>query len=249
VRTAQFIVPTRKTAEFAGDSVRKENQMSVRTVYVLIGLCMVAPSVGARDLDDVAVKTAIQAGQGGKFAQWISECEAGPGKDRSSVSGQPNILLGGYRVVISTNSGHIALLAAEASRLQKPFDIADVPERLRSLGVYVFVDSLKPITTADRVYVPTGIDRVVLSSKTDPSSVAQSEAFEAEEVEWEQRGIDRTALAVAQHLGIRKSRATAMFLVASLKAVSAGDLDILVHTKAGDRRCTVRTRDRLRLFP
>jgi hypothetical protein len=88
-----------------------------------------------------------------------------------------------------------------------------------------------------------------LASKADPSSVAHSETFETEEVDWEQRGIDRTALAVALHMSIRKSRATALFPVAFLNAVPVGDLDIIVGTRAGERRCTIRTTDRLRLFP
>lgn len=74
----------------------------------------------------------------------------------------------------------------------------------------------------------------------------------AEDVKWE----DRTGIVFGadgrlekRPLVVERSRATAAFAIGAVRALRAGDLDIVVLTAAGERRCTVSARDRLRLFP
>jgi hypothetical protein len=45
------------------------------------------------------------------------------------------------------------------------------------------------------------------------------------------------------------SRAKATFSLESIKALAAGDLDVVIITKDGERRCSIPARDRARLFP
>jgi len=239
--------------------------MMLRTITLVGALCGFAASVGAQNLDDIAVETAIKAGQDNKFRQWSAECKASASlsekrKDGASswTSGSVHFT-GPFNVTISTNSGRVALLAAEAKRQQKPLRVADVPERFRGEGLHLLVDPIKPGKDWGRgVEVPASIDRVVLRSKTEPTAVVQPAAFDTEDTTW---ASDRVL--VARPGGpdgkwdiniFKKSRAIAVFPVEAVRSLPAGDFDIVVITEpmgsrseAGERACTIRASDRLRL--
>jgi hypothetical protein len=48
---------------------------------------------------------------------------------------------------------------------------------------------------------------------------------------------------------IKNSRARATFSAEAIKALPAGDLDVVIVTADGERRCSVQARQRVRLFP
>jgi len=247
---------------------------AITVVGVLLGS---AVSVGAQTLDDIAVEKAIQAGQDNKFQQWSAECKAGAslserrkaGKTMSWGSGSVHFT-GPFHINIATNSGRVALLAAEAERQQKPLRVADVPERFRGEGLHVLVEPIKPGTDwGSGVQVPASIDRVVLRSKALPAAVVQPAAFDTEDATW---ALDRVLVARSGSVTLlmppsvvpdgkwevnlfKKSRALAVFSVEAVKSLPAGDFEVVVITEpmrdvnqeAGERACTIRASDRLRL--
>lgn len=237
--------------------------MTSRTIALLSVLFGFVVSVAAQNLDDAAVEKAIKAGLDNKFRQWSTECKATASlsekrKDGASswTSGSVHFT-GAFRVSISTNSGRVALLAAEWKRQQKPLTAADVPDRFRGEGLHLLVDPIKPGGDWGRgVEVPAPIDRVVLRSKAEPTAIVQPQSFETEDVSWT---FDRVLVATGTGTGFernvfKKSRAMGVFPVAAIKALPPGDFDILVITapiglarESGERDCTIRGSDRLRL--
>jgi hypothetical protein len=197
--------------------------------------------VAAQSIDDAAIEKAIKAGQDKKLAQLVSDCVAtagfGEGLGAALAGGiQPD---GAFSVVVSANLGRIAFMASEAKRLYKPLSIADIPEELRTPAVFVFVDPHKPSRSQNTYSVASPVERVVLKAKTKPDAVVQPEKFETEPVEW------------SNLLGgkVEANRALALFPMEAARNLPQGDVDVVVITQAGERRCKVGTKDRDRLFP
>jgi len=230
------------------------------TRHVVVGLSLIAAPVFGQHLDDGIVEKAIKSGQENKFRQSISECQAGLsiGERRSSNGAWR---FGLYEVVLSTNAGGISFLAAEAKRLQRHFTILDVPEWIRDPGVSLFVDPVKPGRDwGGGIVVPSSIDRVLLRSKADPNSVAEPTRFEAQDAKWDDRTYEwfrgqsyipptRVGVAMTGPVVFEKGQATATFAIGTVKELVAGDLEIAVITRYGERHCTVGATDRRRLFP
>jgi hypothetical protein len=234
--------------------------MMLRAVAMLGWLCLLAASVGAQDLDDAAVEGAIRAGQDNKFGQWSSECQAGVSlsdkrKDQGfgswGTTGSVHFT-GAFQVTILTNSGRIALLAAEAKRQRKPFGVGDVPEQFRRQALYVLVDPKRPGRDwGSGVEVPSPITGIVLRSKSAPASLVEPTSFEVSDVQWSE---GPTIMMKGKGGRFEKnlferSRATATIPMESARVLPAGDLEIAVVTTGSDRRCDVAAKERLRLFP
>lgn len=230
--------------------------MTLRTAAILGWLCLLAASVGAQDLDDAAVERAIKAGQDNKFGQWSAECKAGVSlsdkrKQWSTLSSVH--FTGAFQVTLVTNSGRVALLAAEAKRQRMPFSVADVPEQFRRQALYVLVDPIKPGRDWENgVEVPSPIRGIALRSKSTPASVAEPTTFEVADVQW---GDGPTIMMKGKTGGgfeknlFERSRATATIPMESARVLPAGDLEIVVVTTGSDRRCDVAAKACLRLFP
>lgn len=194
----------------------------------------------ARVLSDADVDAAIKAGVRKKHSHLLSTCSARPGIG-ASIAGEfagDVHYTGGYDVVVSTNAGRIASLAAEAKRLYKRFTRADVGEELLSPAVFVIADPEQPSHLKSSLKVPAPIERIVLRSKVRDNMVAQPQAIAIEQVTW-------------PHLrggAISGTRALARFPMASVQEFPPGDFDVVLITTAGERRCKVGASDRARLF-
>ena len=230
------------------------------TCHFVAGLCLIAAPLSGQTLDTGIVEKAIKSGQENKFRQSIAECKAGLSlKERRSSNGDWRF--GQYQAVLSTNIGGISFLAAEAKRLRRPFTILDVPEWIRDPGISLFVDPVKPGKDwGGGIVVPASIDRVLLRSQADPNSVAESAHFQTQDVKWEDRTYEwflgqsyvpptRGGVAMTGPIVFERGRATATFAIGAVKALPAGDLEIAVITRYGERHCTVGATERLRLFP
>lgn len=209
------------------------------TATVFLALCVfvqMSPCT-AQPLDDAAILAAIRAGESGKIDRLTSDCVAKPGMGEGmgrALGGgvQPT---GKFDVISSTNAGRIAHLAAEGKRLYKPLKHADVPETLRgSLKFYVIAIPQKPYAE----YVPSPIQHIVLKSKTAPSAVVQPEHVDKEAVEW------------GNLMGgkIQGNQAVATFDISHVKELPAGDIDVVLVTEAGERRCKVGAKDRAKIL-
>lgn len=215
--------------------------MPTRIRVTVLLLLIAATTLAAQQITEPDVAMAIQAGQTKKFNNLISECVATAGFGELMAAGTVGGLqrVGSYTVVVSANAGRIAFLAANAKRLYKPFTAADVPDTLHLPGIFVSVEPNEPTRTTNAISVASPIDRVVLKSKVRPDIVVEPEAFDVEPVEW------------ANLLGgkVEANRALAKFSFQAARELPAGDFDVVVVAQAGERRCKVGPKDRLKLFP
>ena len=213
-------------------------------IAIPVALLLLMPALMAAQgpsLSDADIDTAIKAGQAKKFAHLVSDCLATVGMGESisaSIAGGTQYNAG-FDITVSANQGRIASLAAEAKRLYKSFALADVPETLRTPSIFVFADPHKPSRNGSTVVVASPIDQIVLKSKTKPDVVLQPETFDTEPVEW------------SNLMGgkVEANRGLALFSYAAVKDLPAGDLDVVVVTQAGERKCKIGTKDRAKLFP
>jgi hypothetical protein len=215
--------------------------MSKRTGFLAVLLIAVCPAASAQSISDADVEAAIKAGQAKKFDHLVSDCSATAGFGEGIAAGmaggmQPN---GSFSVTVSANAGRIAYMAADAKRLYKPFNAADVPESIRTPAIFVFADPEKPSRSGNVVSIASPVERIVLKSKVKPDAIAQPEHFETEPVEW------------SNLLGgkVEGTRGLARFDLNAVKELPSGDFDVVVITQAGERRCKVGAKDRAKLFP
>ena len=137
-----------------------------------------------------------------------------------------------------TNAGRIAFLAADAKRLYNPFSKDNIPESLLVPGVFVAVDPADPVRSGNVYNIPPVVENVVLRSKNNKEAVARPEKFETEPVMW------------SNLLGgkVESNRALAMFTPTAIAELPAGDVDVVVVTKAGERSCKIDAAARARVL-
>lgn len=202
-------------------------------------LLMFAAPAAAQSLTDAEVDAAITAGQNRKLKDLIADCTAKPGFGSafgSAMAGglQPS---GAYDVSFATSAGRIALHAAQAKRLYKPFTRADVTDVMRAPALWLWVEPQNPIRNNAEFKVASPLERVVLRVKDDESAVPQPEDMSVEPVAWQN-------LLGAEFQG---TRALVSFDLAAVGRLKSGDLEAVLVTQAGERRCSIGTKERQRL--
>jgi len=233
-----------------------------RSVAALAALCLLAsPRIRAQDLDEAAIARALKAGTEGKSDSWTAECRAESSRADKHAATGPIRRTGSYDVVVSTTLGAIAIVAQQAKEAGKTLSVSDVPSWISTTAVHVFVEPRKPpydwsSRSLPIVEVPSSIELIVINSKAHPASVppeakdfATADASFSES-KWlvsqlpQQPGADGRPTPKVY----KNSRARATFSLESIKALPAGDLDVVIVTKDAERRCSIRASDRTRLF-
>lgn len=182
------------------------------------------------------VDMAIKFGQSGKASELVSACRAassGPGLLDFRTGPSPH---GSYQVSLGTNVGRVAFLAAEAKKKYMPYTKADVPEDLLKPSVHVWVEPNEPVKFQKNVFWASPIKHIVLKSKAKDDAVVQPDKVETVPVEW--------TILVGKFTG---NKAYVIFPIDAVKALPAGDVDIVLITEAGERRCKVGQGDRRKL--
>lgn len=117
----------------------------------------------------------------------IADCTAKPGFGSafgSAMAGglQPS---GAYDVSFATSAGRIALHAAQAKRLYKPFTCEDVTNDMRQPALWLWVEPQAPVRNNSEFRVASPLERVVLRVKDDEGAVLQPEDISVEPVAWQ----------------------------------------------------------------
>jgi hypothetical protein len=208
------------------------------SVAALAALTLASAGLVAQSLTDAQILEAIKAGEAKKYDHLVSDCVATAGFGELMRSGDGVTRTGSFNVVLSTNPGRIAFMAARAKRLYKPLKLDDVTEDLRTPAVVVSVEPIDPQSSGKRISVAAPIEHIVLKSKSNAEQVAQPSRVEKEPVEW------------SNLLGgrVEANRAVAFFDFGSVKELPPGEFDIVVVTTEGERRCKVGLKDRQKLF-
>src|SRR5688572_10765408 len=79
----------------------------------------------AHQLDEAAIVAAIRAGEAKKYGHLVSECIAIAGFGSHMAAEGLVRPLGNYTITLTAAPGRIAMMAAEAKRLYRPFAPAD----------------------------------------------------------------------------------------------------------------------------
>jgi hypothetical protein len=209
--------------------MRSNHMFSLAAAMVLA-----AGELRAQTPEDVDM--AIKLGQSGKASQLLSECRAassGPGLLDFRTGPSPH---GSYQVSLGTTLGRVAFMAAEAKKKYMPYTRADVPEDLLKPAVHVWIEPNEPIKFQKNVFWASPIKHVVLKAKEKEDAVVQPEKLEMVPVEW--------TIVVGKFTG---NRANVIFPIDAVKALPAGDVDIVLITEAGERRCKLGQGDRKKL--
>lgn len=206
-----------------------------------IGATMLFTSAHAQQISDAQIADAIKAGESRNFKHLVSDClaTAGFGEKFSGNMKGGFALTGSFDVTVSTNLGRVAFMAAQAKRLYKTFAPADVTESLKSPGVFVSVEPNKPMGNPGgkgaRMAAP--IESVVLKSKSKEDAFTQAANVDLEPVSWPS----------IEGGKVEANRAVAFFDFAAVRQLPPGDIEIVVITSSGERKCKIGTKDRERL--
>lgn len=197
-------------------------------------------SLSAQALTDAQILDAIKAGEAKKFDHLVSDCYAKSGFGEGMAAAMAGGVSrdGGFNVTLSTNTGRIAFMAAQAKRLYKKLAIEEVTDDLRSPAVILSIEPSDPSRTNNNISVAAPIEHVVLKSKAKSAEVAQPAKVEMEPVEWSNLVGGKVA----------GNRAVAFFDYGTVQELPAGEFDIVVITTAGERKCKVGLKDRQKLF-
>ena len=203
-------------------------------------------------LSDAEIEKAIRAGQANEFDDLISDCTASPDfgeffnlETALSISG--DLPLGLFEVVTSGNAGRIAFLAAQARRMDESFTIDNVSDEVREITIFVVVNPrdpdvrLKPPNYTlhwDYHLFPSPIRRILLRSKEKPETELAPRHIEIEAVEVKKGGKSWPA-----------TRAVATFSLEAARLLTPREVDVVLITQGGERRCKIGRNDRARLFP
>jgi hypothetical protein len=220
--------------------------MKALTVALLVAVAALALQLNSQTangqvLTDADLNSAIAAGASKKYDHLVVECVASTGMKGGFKAGFGKDVetLTPFDVTVAGNAGQVALLAANAKRLYKPFTIADVPEELRnSPAVYVVANPRRPGALFGRVVAATPIERIVLKSQTQPAVVIEPASFEEEPVTFNG----------PKGGTIESTRGHATFPLAAVKALPSGNVEIVIVTADAERKCHIDDGERKRLL-
>jgi hypothetical protein len=188
-------------------------------------------------LTDRDVTDALAAGEAKRHERLMATCAAGPGWGeamRSATGGASPTGISEIRVM--TARGLLALRAFDGRRLYKPVTLADVTEADRAPQLVVTVTPRDPNRLGSSLVYGAPAESMVLKAKDRPE-VIQPTSFTTEPVEWKNL------------LGgvIQSNTARATFDLSAFVGLPAGDVDVVVITAGGERRCKIGREDRLKL--
>ena len=185
------------------------------------------------------IQAAISAGQNKKTKDLFFDCTAGAGFGQNFAAGMAGGIqyTGSFTVYTANNLGRVAFIAFDAKRLYKPFSIDMISDDLKQPGIYVWIEPDKPTASGNTYSVPAMIETVVLRSKQTPARFIRTASLETETVEW------------SNLLGgkVSSNRASARFDYGEFRELPMGDIDVVVVTPAGERKCGLSVNERVKL--
>lgn len=216
----------------------RQARAGLATIFML----MIASSGRGQSLTDEEVAAALRAGEGRRVAQLAASCVATVGfKQSFTARVEPGGIrrTGAFSVVMATNVGRIAALAADAKRLYQPFSVESVSEELRSRRVYISVEPKEPVSNGNVLSVAPTVDHVVLQARGRGERTLQPVRVDTEAMEW---------FSVYASGRLEGNRVVAVFEGADVGELQAGDLEVVVITPNGERRCVIDAKTRSRLL-
>jgi len=197
-------------------------------------------------LTDEQVSASIRAGGDKKqLNAFMAECVASPGfgenLGKSFAAGLSRTAVtdtGTYKVTFTSHYGQIAMAAAERQRRYQPAPTpADIIEELRLPRLHLWIEPQGDSAVGDgTIDLAAVIEHIVIRAEDRPQQSAQPLSVKSEPVDFKNLlGAQFTA-----------NRAFATFeMESALTLAKERDLEVVVITKSGERRCNV-GKDRIR---
>lgn len=192
--------------------------------------CFAAPA--AAQYSDAQLQEAIKIGQTGKSRRLVSSCVA------TSAFMDLSQWNGSYDVAILNGLGRVASLAEEAKQKYLGFPLSNVDDELRTPAIYLIAAPHKPKFTSGKWHLTAPSSHAVLKSKDNEDQVLQPEKFTTSPVSWSN----------AFGAEFQGTQVVAQFSFDGFGAFPKGDVDIVLITDAGERRCKVGQKDRQMLM-
>ena len=205
-------------------------------VTAVAGVCSVvaAAAFGQTPLSSQTIADAIEKGLGGGERRLVATCDVEISiRDyfRDGVTGADR-----YRVAVALSAGRIAMLAASAKKLYKSFVASDVPAELRTNAL--FVEAIPLEVPVGFPAAPAAIEHVVLKARN--GKVAQPGRVDMERID--------SSTTVVSGSTPPPNKALARFEVGHVEELPAGDVEVVLITTHGERKCKIGAKDRDRLL-
>jgi hypothetical protein len=215
-------------------------------VVMTLGLSgMAGPFLDAQTerLSEAQVLAAIATGESGHAGRLTTTCVAHPEIGEAMTAARAGGVQrdGNFTLTVATAAGEIAVRAAAARKLNKWLHIEEISDETRVAGISVLAQPDPPRTSNTGDIAKTSVAGIIqdveIRLKAQPGVVVEPGQVDVEPLEWKVVGDV-----------IPGNRAVARFSFSQLRALPVGDVDVVVITRDGERRCTVSQRERRRLL-
>ena len=195
---------------------------------------VLAQSIALHPLDDDGVQAAIDEGSSNALS---ASCTANPGMGSifgnalTAAVGGGTTYTGGYSVTFLSHYGQIATVKSERERRYMPPPTpSDIPNELREPRLHLWIEPDGDSDGDNLIELSASIEHVVIRPEDRTEGVIQPIDFTTEPVTFRN-------LLGAEYVA---TRALATFPADSaLEAAADRDLEVVVITPAGERRCNV----------
>jgi len=208
------------------------------------GLAAAPLSQGLPTLTDSEVQAALDIGLDGNEINKVRRyCDARAGFGETlgeSLISTGTTTLGKFRVTVSSNIGEIALIAREKKRRYQPVGLEDVPAHLREPAAFISIAPLGDSAAYDgQLDLPSMIEHVIVRPQGDKEGAVQPLAIQ----------MDPTYLQNLFGAVIAANTAVVAFPADAIYEIAQNDdVEIVVITVHGERKCDIGDDDVRRMF-
>ena len=208
-----------------------------------LGLLAMPGYQGLPTLTDSEVQAALAIGLDGDEIRKVRRyCDARAGFGEilgKSLVSMGTTTLGRFRATMSSNIGEIALIAYERKRKYQPVGLEDVPAELREPAAFVTIAPLGDSAADGQLDLPSLIEHVIVRPQGDKDGAVQPLSIQTNPTYLQ----NLLGAVIAANTAIVSFPAEAIYEIAQ-----NDDVEIVVITAAGERKCDINDDDVRRMF-
>lgn len=208
-----------------------------------LGLLAAPGYQGLPTLTDSEVQAALNIGLDGNEINKVRRyCDARAGFGQilgQSLMNTGTTTLGRFRATMSSNIGEIALIAYEKKRKYQPVGLEDVPAGLREPAAFVSIAPLGDSVADGQVDLPSLIEHVIVRPKGNKDGAVQPLNIQTNPTYLQ----NLFGAVIAANTAVVSFPAQAIYEIAQ-----NDDVEIVVITAAGERKCDINDDDIRRMF-
>ena len=211
--------------------------------FLVLALLAVPGYQGLPTLTDSEVQAALDVGLDGNEINKVRRyCDARAGFGQilgQSLINTGTTTLGRFRATMSSNIGEIALIAYEKKRKYQPVGLEDVPAELREPAAFVSIAPLGDSFADGQVDLPSLIEHVIVRPQGSKDGAVQPLSIQTNPTYLQ----NLFGAVIAANTAVVSFPAQAIYEIAQ-----NDDVEIVVITAAGERKCDINDDDIRRMF-